>query len=105
MRNVKGFLALFATGVIFGSFSIYIRLLGEHLTAFQQIFFRNLVAFVLAVCIVFIIKQKFSFRGHSKLILLGFTFLFPIGVILFVLSVLQTTVITAVFGVYLGSVI
>ncbi|HSX18569.1 MAG TPA: DMT family transporter [Candidatus Saccharimonadales bacterium] len=105
MRNLKGFLALFATGIIFGSFSIYIRLLSSHVTAYQQIFLRNLVALVLILAIIFVLKKQFSFRGHSKLILLGFTFLFPIGVILFVLSVLQTQIITAVFGVYLGSVI
>ncbi len=102
----KGFLALLVCSVIFASFSIWVRLLGRDLLPYQQIGFRNGIALVISLMTMIFFKQ--SFRSISKVSLwwlTAYTVTFPIAVVLYTLSVLQTKIITTIFGLYLGSLV
>lgn len=106
MNKFKGFLALLSCAVIFASFSIFVRILSQELQPYQQIGFRNVIALVIGTIAVIASKQSFSTlkKVETKFIIL-YTMTFPIAVILYTLAVLQTTIITSIFGLYLGSLI
>lgn len=104
-NRAKGFLALLTCGLIFGSFGILIRLLSQQLDSYQQIGFRNLIGFLLAVIIAVIIKSKFSLNKVPKKYIFLYMFSFPITVVLFTLSVLNTKIVISVFSLYAGSII
>lgn len=105
MSKLKGFLALLLSGIIFGSFGIWIRLLNQELTAYQQIFLRNLIGFLLAAAIVIILKQKWSLRGVKPFYVFLYATLFPIAVVFFVFAMLNTRISTAIFAFYASSLL
>lgn len=105
MSKPKGFLALLLSGIIFGSFGIWIRLLNQELTAYQQIFLRNLIGFLLAATIVIILKQKWSLRGVKPIYVFLYATLFPIAIIFFVFAMLNTRISTAIFAFYASSLL
>lgn len=104
--QLKSFFALLVCAILFASFSIWVRLLSTELLAYQQIGFRNAIALVLATIVIFITKQSFrSLSSVSPLLVVGYTLTFPLAVVLYTLSVLQTTIMTTIFGLYLGSLL
>lgn len=103
MNKLKGFLALLASGLIFGTFGIWIRLLSQELTVYQQIFLRNTIGFIFSLIIVFLLKQKWNFKGIKKLYLFAYTISFPVSVIFFVFAMLDTKIATALFAFYASS--
>lgn len=105
MNRFKGFLSLLASGIILGSFGVYIRLLDQNLGAYQQIAFRNAIAFLFVLGLIFILRRSFALKGTSKLHLFGYAVSFPISIVLFTVSILETKVITTIFGLYLGSLL
>lgn len=106
MNKLSGFLALLSCAVIFASFSIFVRLLGQDLQPFQQIGFRNIIGLILAMMIIFFTKQSFSSLGKvpSKYVFL-YAGSFPFSVIFYTLAVLQIKIVTTIFGLYLGALI
>lgn len=106
MNRIKGFFALLACAIIFASFGIYIRLLSEDFTAYQQIGFRNLIAFIIGTLAVVVSRQAFaSIRKVNPLYTFLYTVTFPIAVILFTLSVLEIKIVTTIFGLYMGALV
>jgi drug/metabolite transporter (DMT)-like permease len=106
MHKLKGFLSLLACAVIFGSMSIFIRLLSKEMSVYQQIGFRNFVSLIISLAIILITKQSFfSIKKVSLKHIIPYMFMFQIGVILFTFSVLMTKVVITVFGLYLGSLL
>ena len=105
MNTRKGFLALLTTGLIYGSFGILIRTLDKELLMYQQIFLRNLIAFLFAGILVIILKQKFSYAKTPKKHLFFYAFSYPLAIIFFVASVLSTKIAVTVFSYYIGLII
>lgn len=103
---MSGFLALLASAVLYASFSIWVRLLGRELSPAEQIAFRNSIALALAVVAVQLSKQSFgSLRKANPWLIVGYTLAFPIAVVLFTYSVLQTKIMTTLFWLYLSSLV
>ena len=98
---MKNFLALFGAGIIFGTFGIWIRILSQELTTYQQIALRNLIGLIFAAFMVYLLKQKWSsLKKANKLSLLLYAVFFPISVIFYVLAMLKTKIAIAVFAFF-----
>lgn len=104
-NQTKGFIALLASGLIYGSFGIWIKLLSQELTTYQQIALRNLIGFVLTIFMILLLRQKIAFNGVKKIYIFLYSFFFPIGVIFFVFAMLQTKFVTAIFAFYASSLL
>lgn len=105
MQKLKGFFALLATGLIFGSFGIWVRFLSQDLTAFQQIAFRNSLAFLFTILLSIILRQSFSIRNAPKKFLLLFGVSFGLGSVFYTLSILNGSISSAIFAFYVGSLV
>lgn len=105
MKKLKGFFSLLLTGFIFGSFGIWIRILNRELTTYQQIFFRGFVGFLFASLLALIYKQKIKLNGVNKIVLFAYIFCFPLAIILFVISILNTKVAVTTFSFYATGII
>lgn len=98
--KVKGFLSLFLCAAIFGSFGIWVRILGNSFTPFQQVFLRNLVATVFVLSFVLVTGRKLNYRGISAKMLFWYAVVFPIEVICFTVAIQYIKVSTATFIFY-----
>lgn len=105
MNKTKGFLSLLSAGFIFGMFGIFVRLLNNQLSNYQQILFRSVVGFILSLLIIIFLKRKISFKNISKVNLLLFAISLPLEIILYTLAILKTKIIIAVATLYLGSIL
>lgn len=106
MNHLKGFFALLACAIIFASFSVFVRILSADFTPYQQIGFRNAIAFVIGLVAVIVSRQSFASLAKvpSKHVF-AYTLTFPIAVIFYTLSVLEIKIITTIFGLYLGALL
>ncbi|MCL5091096.1 MAG: DMT family transporter [Patescibacteria group bacterium] len=105
MNKFKSFFALLASGIIFGTFGIWIRLLNKELTTYQQITTRSFIGFFFAVIIAFLLKQRLSLNKVNKLHLFGYLFFSPLDGIFFVLAMLNTKIVTAIFAFYASALL
>lgn len=105
MNKTRGFFSILLAGFIFGTFGILIRILSKELTDFQQIFFRNLIGFILAVIAIYFFKRSIKFRNVSSTKLFLFSISLPFTIILYTLAILKTKIIIAVASLYLGSIV
>jgi len=105
MNKTKGFFALVSAGFIFGLFGVFVRLLNSELTNYQQIFFRSVVGFILALGIIILFKRKISFKKISLINLLLFAISLPLTIVFYTLSILKTKIILAVATLFLGSIL
>ena len=104
--KTKGFLALLASAIIFASFGIWVRILGQTLSPFQQIGFRNAISLVISIILIFGTKKTLSSLKQVKPIWLGlYAITFPLAVVFYTLSILQTKIVTTIFALYLGSLV
>ena len=99
-QKLRGFLALFLCAAIFGSFGIWVRLLGNSFTPFQQVFLRNIVATVFVLSFVLLTGRKLNYRGISPQMLFWYAIVFPLEVICFTISIQYIKVSTATFIFY-----
>jgi len=104
-QTTLGLLSLLSSGLIFGSFGVWVRLLSVDLSSYQQIAFRNIIALGIALLIIIVTKIKLNFKGVSPKYLILFGLSFPLGVICYTLSVLNTTIMLSIFSFYLGSIL
>lgn len=100
--KTKGFFALLLTGLIFGVMAILVRILNTQLTPYQQIFFRNIVGFFLAVIIVFLIKARLSWNKTQGKYLFLFAIPYPLTMVFYTLSILHTKIAITVSSFYIG---
>lgn len=100
--KTKGFFALLLTGLIFGIMAILVRLLNTQLTPYQQIFFRNLIGFLLAIIIVVIIKARLSWTKAQRKYLFLFGIPYPLTMVFYTLSILHTKIAITVSSFYIG---
>ena len=105
MNKTKGFISLLTAGFLFGIFGIFVRLLNNELTYYQQIFFRSIIGFIFAIAIVVIFKRKVSIKNISLINLLSFAISLPLTIIFYTLSIVKTKIMLAVGTLYLGSIL
>lgn len=80
-KQFKGFLFLLTAGAIFGTFGIFIRILGKELSSFQQIAFRNIIASLTAFILIYLKKSPVkSLKNANPFHLIAFSITFPIAV-------------------------
>ncbi len=104
--QVKGFLSLLLTAVIFASFGVYVRYLNNQgLDVYQQVFLRGATGFGFAALASFLLKERFVFKKVSKLALAIYILSLPITIVSFVYSILLTKITTTIFGLYTASLI
>lgn len=103
-KTYSGLISLLTAGVLFGSFGVWVRLLSSDLSSYQQIAFRNIVALIIAILIIFVAKIKLNFNGVSKKNLLLFGLSFPTAVVFYTASVLNTSIMLSIFSFYFGSI-
>ena len=104
IKNLRGFLSLLIASIVLGSFGIWIRFLSHDITSYQQIAFRNIIGFCIAVVILLVNRTKITFNKVPKTYLLAYTFSFPLTVVLYTLSLLITKIAVTTFALYIGSI-
>ena len=107
MKKFLGFSSLFLAAVVYGSFGVWVKLLSQHMSIYQQVVLRNAFAFVVAFLIILVMRewQQVSWHKIKKSSLLFFTFLVPIDVILYNVSILSTKIALATFAFYIGTIL
>lgn len=107
MKKTLGFLTLLLAAISFGSFGIWIRLLSREMSVYQQIVLRNSFAFIIAILIVFVARQfrNIDWSRVKKVNLLFYTFLVPLSVIAYNISILNTKIAVATFAFYIGTIL
>ena len=107
MKKYLGFSSLFLAAVVYGSFGVWVKLLSQHMSIYQQVVLRNAFAFVVAFLIILVMRewQQVSWHKIKKSSLLFFTFLVPIDVILYNVSILSTKIALATFAFYIGTIL
>src|SRR5258708_702633 len=105
MKRDIGFLALLTTGFLYGSFGIFVRVLGTEFSTFQQIFLRNFVGLIPIAAILYFKKIHFDLAGVATKYLALYTLTFPLSIIFFTLSILHTKIPVTIFSLYAGSVL
>jgi drug/metabolite transporter (DMT)-like permease len=102
----KGFIALLLAAIIFASFGIFIRILNQDLGSYQQIIFRNLFGFIISFLPIILLRQSFkSLNKIPKYHLIPYAIAFPLSVVFFTLSILNTKISTTLFSFYTGNLI
>lgn len=104
-NNFIGFLSLLTTSILFGSYGLWIRVLSSALNTYQQIALRYILGSLFLLLIIFIKKEKASFKNISKLHLAVFSFSIPISFIFFNFAMLQAKLSVATVGFYLGTIL
>jgi len=105
MNKFEGFSALLLTGLLYGLFGIFVRLLSTQLLSYQQIFLRNVSGLVVALIVVFIIKASWSLSKKQKWSLFFFAFPYPLTIVFLTLSYLKTEIAITTFALYIGSLV
>lgn len=108
MRSKKliGFSSLFITAAIFGSFGVWIRILSEELTTYQQIVFRNLFALLFTIIFIVFLKVNLkALRKVNKIKLVVFTTIVPLAVITYVFAMLSAKIMVVTFAFYAGTIL
>ncbi len=106
MKKKIGFLSLLLAAASYGSFGIWIRLLSHEMSIYQQIVFRNVIAFMFAILIIIIGKRYGAdLKDVSKKNLILYALVVPIAVILYNIGMLNLKIAVATFAFYIGSII
>ena len=103
-KTTLGFLSLLASGMIFGSFGVLIRLLSAELDTYQQIAARNTTGFLLAIIIAVVLKSSWRLSQVGKKHVLLYVLSTQLVTIFFTLAILNTKIGVAIFAAYIGTV-
>jgi drug/metabolite transporter (DMT)-like permease len=107
MKKLLGFSSLLLAALVYGSFGVWVKLLSAHMSIYQQVVLRNAFAFILAFLIILVMREwtQVSWHKIKKSSLIFFTFLVPIDVILYNVSILSTKIALATFAFYIGTIL
>ena len=97
--------SLLLIGILFGISGVIAKYLSTWLSPYQVVEYRFLIAFVCALVILLLSRQKFSLKGVGFKTLALFAITFPISVIFFTLAIFNTTVSLAVFSFYIATLV
>lgn len=104
MNKIKGFFALLGTGFVFGSFGIFIKLLGHELNSYEQVVFRHLVGLGVVIALGFFIKIDWSLKRVKKKYVFFYCLLYPLSILFVTLAFMKTKVAVAIFSVYASEI-
>jgi drug/metabolite transporter (DMT)-like permease len=105
-KKSLGFLALVAAAVIYSTFGIWMRLLGNELGAYQTTALANIFAAIISLVIVLIQKKKIILEKNLNYKNLSlFILVVPAAIIFYNFSVMNTKLATATFALYAASFI
>lgn len=106
MNKRLGFFSLLLAAISYGSFGVWIRLLNQEMTIYQQIVFRNVIAFVLAIFIIILGKKyRINFKNISKKNLALYALVIPLSVIFYNIGILNLKIAVATFAFYMSSIL
>lgn len=105
LRKYTGPGSLLLIGVLFGISGVIAKYLSQWLNPYQVVEYRFSIAFVCALAVLFLSRQKFSLKGVDLKTLVLFALTFPISVIFFTLAIFNTTVSMAVFSFYIATLV
>ncbi|MBU0978499.1 DMT family transporter [Patescibacteria group bacterium] len=107
MNKALGFSALFFSALAFGTFGIWIRLLNQEMSIYQQVVLRNGFAFIFAILIVIFTRQlkNINWSKVKKLNLFFYILLVPLAVIAYNVAMLNTKIALATFAFYVGTIL
>lgn len=100
MHKLKGLFSLLAAAVIYSINDSLIKLVGQHLSAYQQLFIRSFAGIIVALVVVKMIGEKINLKKISKTGLVIFGLTFPFAIIFFTIGVAHAKVATVVFAYY-----
>lgn len=104
--QTKSFLALLSAAIIIGTFGLFVRWLSHDFLPYQQIAFRNVLGLVISIGLLLISGQSIkTIKNVHPIIGIAYTFTFPVAIVLFTLSILETKIVTSVFALYIGSIL
>lgn len=104
-KEYVGSASLLLIGILFGLSGVIAKYLSAWLNPYQVVEYRFLVAFILAVVILYATRQKLSFNKLDTKTLVLFAVTFPVSVIFFTLAIFNTTVSLAVFSFYIATLV
>lgn len=104
-KKYIGQISLLLVGVLFGLSGVIAKYLSNWLNPYQVVEYRFLVAFISAVLVWGITRQKISFKNLDAKTLVLFAVTFPLSVIFFTLAIFNTTVSLAVFSFYIATLV
>lgn len=105
MQNKKGFLALFLNSICLGTYGIWVKLLQNTFSAYQQVAIRSIIAFLFSVMLALILKSNWKFHKKHQKHFAFYLFSFVVSTILFTVGVTQTTIAISIFDFYIGSIL
>lgn len=94
--------SLLAAGALFGISGVIAKWLSSSLSAFQLVFWRFAIAFLAVLIIAAVTRTRFSVTTLPRAPTVAFALSFPVGVVLFTLSVFHGSVASAVFSFYIA---
>jgi drug/metabolite transporter (DMT)-like permease len=97
--------SLLLIGALFGLSGVIAKYLSTWLDPYQVVEYRFFIAFIIAVFVLLITRQKLSFNKIDRKTLSAFAITFPISVIFFTLAIFNTTVSLAVFSFYIATLV
>lgn len=100
-----GPISLLLIGILFGISGVIAKYLSSWLNPYQVVEYRFAIAFIFAILILAISKQKLSFSKITPKTLALFAITFPVSVIFFTLAIFKSTVSLAVFSFYIATLV
>lgn len=104
-KKYIGLASLILVGILFGLSGVIAKYLSTWLNPYQVVEYRFLIAFICALLISLLTKQKITFNKIDLKTLILFSITFPISVIFFTLAIFHTTVSLAVFSFYIATLV
>lgn len=104
-KNLIGVLSLLAVGVLFGLSGVIAKYLSASLNPYQVVEYRFGIALVASLLLLAFTRKKLDIRRFNKKSLIFFAISFPISVVLFTLSIFNTSVAIAVFSFYTATLL
>ncbi len=99
MHKFKGFGALLGAALLYGTFSIYSRVLDNDFTGFQLNFFVNSVFFLVSLGYAIFSGAQLRLPKTGKKFILLYGLLFGIAATFYIMAILQAKVATVIFGI------
>jgi drug/metabolite transporter (DMT)-like permease len=104
-KKLIGSGSLLLVGILFGLSGVIAKYLSTWLNPYQVVEYRFFIAFIFAVLLLIVTKQKISFKKIDVKTLGIFAITFPISVIFFTLAIFNTSVSLAVFSFYTSALV
>jgi drug/metabolite transporter (DMT)-like permease len=99
MHKWMGFGALLGAALLYGTFSIYSRILDNDLTGFQLNFFVNSVFFLVSLGYAIFSGAQLRLPKTGKKFIVLYGLLFGIAATFYIMAILQAKIATVIFGI------